>query len=442
MKTKPNSRDESTALPRLSPGKTVLYSLASMGLNMVSVTVSTWILYFYAPPPDSGRHLFLPAHWVGMILLAGSLWNALIDPFIGHWSDNFRSRFGRRRPFILAGTPVLVFSLLFIWTPPFRESLWGNGMFLLVVIFIHYGAFSLIGVPYDATLAEMALDSHSRLRLSYWKNVFGILGVLFAVIMAAPLFQSFGAFAMGAVIGIAALAVLSGSLPGIRESKEPKGDPLPLAEGMRLTLRNRPFLLFFCCTLCVYISYQMLLAVIPYLTTVVFARAEKDAMILQIFMVAALILGGPVWTLAHRRFSQSKLLQICLAGMSLSQCLFFFAGQGLNLSFILQSLVFIMPLGFFIGGFFIIAFALMGRVVDEDAVRSGRRREAAYYGSFSLAMGMGISVGSLILPLLFSLFGYTRQDPMGIRLAFPVMAAFTAAGWLLFNGFRLEEEPN
>lgn len=439
MKTKQDFQEAPSVFSRLSAGSTIMYSLTSMGLNMVSVTVSTWILYFYSPPPDSGRPVFLPAHWVGVILLAGSLWNALIDPFIGHWSDSIRSSFGRRRPFVLAGTPLLVVSLVLIWIPPFRDSLWGNGMFLLLVIFFHYGAFSLIGVPYDATLAEMAQDSHARLRLSYWKNVFGILGVLFAVVAAAPLFQSFGAFTMGVVVGIGALIALLGSLPGIVESKEPKGEPVPLGEGIRLTLRNRSFLFFFFCTVCVYISYQMLLAVIPYLATVVYARAEKDAMILQVLMVAALILGGPFWTLAHRRFSQKRLLSISLAGMSLSQCVFFFAGRGLKLPFIVQSLVFIVPLGVFVGGFFIIAFALMGQVVDEDTRRSGCRREAAYYGAFSLAMGMGISMGSLILPLLFSLFGYTRQDPMGIRLAFPVMAAFTAGGWILFRGFRGDE---
>ncbi len=106
----------------LSLGRSWLYSAASAGLNIMSITVSTWLLYFYAPPPDSGRVAYLPAALVGVLLTVGSLWDAAIDPFIGHWSDTLRSRWGRRRPFLVFAAPVTALFLILLWTPPGAAS--------------------------------------------------------------------------------------------------------------------------------------------------------------------------------------------------------------------------------------------------------------------------------------------------------------------------------
>src|SRR5512139_312262 len=64
----------------LSLRRILLYSSASAGLNIVSITVGTWILYFYAPPPDSGRVQYLPVTLVGVLLTVTTLWDAIIDP--------------------------------------------------------------------------------------------------------------------------------------------------------------------------------------------------------------------------------------------------------------------------------------------------------------------------------------------------------------------------
>jgi Na+/melibiose symporter-like transporter len=71
---------------KLSFGRIALYSMASAGLNILAVTIDTWLLYFYAPPPDSGRPQYLPLALIGVLLMFASIWDAAIDPFIGHWS--------------------------------------------------------------------------------------------------------------------------------------------------------------------------------------------------------------------------------------------------------------------------------------------------------------------------------------------------------------------
>ena len=75
-----------------------LYSSASAGLNILAITITTWLLYFYAPPPDSGRPTYMPAITIGILLLVATIWDAVIDPFIGHFSDTRAYPLGKAPP--------------------------------------------------------------------------------------------------------------------------------------------------------------------------------------------------------------------------------------------------------------------------------------------------------------------------------------------------------
>jgi GPH family glycoside/pentoside/hexuronide:cation symporter len=84
---------------------------------------------------------------------------------------------------------------------------------------------------------------------------------------------------------------------------------------------------------------------------------------------------------------------------------------------------------------------MMGNVVDYDEMLTGRRREAIYYGTFSFAIGLGSSVGAFVLPQLLNLFGYTRENPLGVRVAFLVMAVFVLIGYFIFQSYKLGDTP-
>jgi GPH family glycoside/pentoside/hexuronide:cation symporter len=432
--------EPTASAPRLTLGRTLLYSTASAGLNILSITVGTWLLYFYAPPPDSGRPQYLPVALVGVLLTLGSLWDAVIDPFIGHWSDTLKSRWGRRRPFLLFGAPVLALMTVLLWTPPGGSTLVSAAYFMIVTMGF-FTAFSLVGIPYDGTLPEMAPESQPRVALSYWKNVFGLAGVLVGSLVAAPLFESAGAVAMGMVIGVVGLATIWTSTLGLRESKRPHGDPLGALEGVRITLQNRQFLYVFVSTLFVHIAYQMVLANLPYFVTLVMLRSEGDVAIFQGVIILAMALTGPLWALWNKRLSQRTLLNISMIGLAISLALGYLVGDLPGIPMMAQGLVVLALAGVTLGGYFIVIYAMMGNVVDYDEMLTGRRREAIYYGTFSFALGLGVSVGSLVLPLVLDAFGYTKTNPLGVRLAFPVMALFMLIGYLVFQKYRLGDTP-
>ncbi|MBI4570826.1 MAG: MFS transporter, partial [Chloroflexi bacterium] len=140
----------------------LLYASGSVGANITFQTVAAWLIFFYAPPEDAGRATLVPIAFVGAILVASRVIEAVDDPFIGYWSDRTRSRWGRRLPFIVLGTPLLALTFFLLWTPPVdHESLW-NGLYLFALLEAFFLFNTLVGGPYDALLPEIATSSKDR----------------------------------------------------------------------------------------------------------------------------------------------------------------------------------------------------------------------------------------------------------------------------------------
>jgi GPH family glycoside/pentoside/hexuronide:cation symporter len=286
-------------------------------------------------------------------------------------------------------------------------------------------------------MPEMAPETHARLGLSYWKGFFGIVGVLIGSLVAAPLFMSIGPVAMGAVVGVVGVATIYITLFGLRETDRPVGEPMPALDGLKATFQNKQFLILFFSTLAVHIAYQMVLANFPYFVTLVLRQTEADVGIYQGVLIIFIALTGPIWTWLNRKYSQRSLLNASMLLMGIIFALGFLIGSSAFETIAIQAYIFVALVGAALGGYLILIYAMMGNVVDYDELLTHRRREAIYYGTFSFAIGLGTAVGTLILPLLLQNFGYTQANPLGVRLAFPVMAVFIFIGYFIFQKYRI-----
>jgi GPH family glycoside/pentoside/hexuronide:cation symporter len=426
---------------KLTMKRTLLYSSASAGLNIMAISVSTWLLYFYSPPPDSGRHIYLPITLVGLLMTITSLWDAVIDPFIGHFSDVTRSRWGRRRPYILFAAPITAILLIFVFTPPGGNSTALNAIYFFVVITLFYTAYSLVGIPYDGTMPEMAQNPKDLVKLSTWKSILGILGVMVGALVAAPLFSSMGPVAMAGIVAVVGLATIWLALLGIRETTRPIGEPMPVIAGLKATLANRQFLFMFFSVLIVHIAYAMVTAILPYFITTVLGRPEGDVGLFQGLLVLMMILSAPFWNWLARRYAHRKLLMISMVLMGLIIALNAFVGLIPGMDKQIQAYITVGLVGPVLGGYFILAYAMMGSVVDYDEMFTHARREAIYYGTFSLGAGIGPALAALVLPFILSQFGYTSANPFGVRVAWVVAGACSLLGALVFMGYKLGDTP-
>jgi GPH family glycoside/pentoside/hexuronide:cation symporter len=130
--------------------------------------------------------LGLSAFWLGVILIIPRLWDAISDPIIGHMSDNARTRWGRRRPFLLVGGMLVAFFFVTMWWIPKGE--WVREMFpteagfqafqlvyILVSLLLFFTACTIFEIPHGALGMEMTQDVHERTRLFSAKSFVGNL---------------------------------------------------------------------------------------------------------------------------------------------------------------------------------------------------------------------------------------------------------------------------
>jgi GPH family glycoside/pentoside/hexuronide:cation symporter len=197
----------------------------------------------------------------------------------------------------------------------------------------------------------------------------------------------------------------------------------------------------FISTLFVHVCYQMLLINFPYFVTLVLGKTEGDVGIFQGILILVMAVTGPVWMWLNKRRSQRWLLNASMVGLAVIVALGFLVGSIAAVPLDVQAYLLVVLIGATLGGYLIVIYALMGNVADYDEMLTGRRREAIYYGTFSFAIGLGGSLGSLVLPMLYNTFGYTRANPLGVRLAFLVMALFVFIGFVVFQKYRLGETP-
>lgn len=122
---------------------------------------------------------------LGIVLMILQAWNAFLDPVMGNISDNARTRWGRRRPFMVVGATLTALLSPWIWRPPTAWGETGMVIYLIGLGLIFYTCFSTWAMPYYSMQLELTPNYDERTRLNAWSAVFGkVTGLCGAWIMA------------------------------------------------------------------------------------------------------------------------------------------------------------------------------------------------------------------------------------------------------------------
>ncbi len=122
---------------------------------------------------------------LGIVLMILQAWNAVLDPIMGNISDNTRTRWGRRRPFMVVGSTLTALLAPWIWRPPTQWGETGMVIYLVLVGMVFYACFSCWAMPYYSMQLELTPNYDERTRLTAWSTVFGkITGMCGAWAMA------------------------------------------------------------------------------------------------------------------------------------------------------------------------------------------------------------------------------------------------------------------
>jgi len=376
---------------------------------------------------------------LGVIALAKSLgraFDALTDPLMGWISDRTRSRWGRRRPWLVVGAPGAALAFFAMFAPPEQFGPAAAG-FWLGTMYIVYSIFQTIyQIPLYGLGAELTLDYRERNSLFGWEQGFSVAGTLLASgipgLLAAQLGARRGYFWFSAVFGGLLVLLLWNLAWRVRERAEfATREPNPLVPGVRRVLRNRVFRLL----LSVYFIGALTGAIpgtlMPYFVTYVLRPEGNPLNWISLFLL--LYFGSafvclPLWVwLANRIGKKSAWLLSFISGGTGSLALFFVpqGATGLFAGILIWA-------GSSFGARLFLAPAIQADVIDYDELITGKRREAQYGGLWSIITKFAV-IPSLTIPLaVLATLGYepnveqSDEVKLAIRSIFALAPAGTA----------------
>jgi GPH family glycoside/pentoside/hexuronide:cation symporter len=454
----------SARLPRFNR---LVYASGSIAGNFISRTRDLWLIFFYAPPAGADIDERVPILAIGVVLTVSRVLEALDDPLIGWWSDRTTSRWGRRIPFVVLATPLWVAFFVILWMPPAASETAVNVAYLFAVLMAFHLFSTLSGGPFESLLPEIAPRNEDRVSIVAWQVFFGTVGALIALVGSGILIDvaSFQAMAVAAA-GLALVSRyvgLAGAWRHARRDVQP-ADINPW-EALKTTLRNDQFLYFLPTFVLFNMAISMMTAMLPFWTSAVLLEgfpteiatvesghvAEVQLLglefsaglgVLVSMLAAAAILvvfiSLPfVYRLALLRgkswvYSQAMLM----AGLYLP--LIAFMGFVPEVNRFSQALVFVALIGVPMSAVFTFPNAIQADIIDYDAVRTGMRREAVYYGAQATLEKIAFAAFPLLLAGLLTL-GSSAENPLGIRLVGPVAGLASLIGYLTFRGYRLPD---
>jgi GPH family glycoside/pentoside/hexuronide:cation symporter len=190
--------------------------------------------------------LGLAVAMAAIINIIYAIWDAVNDLLVGFFSDNTRTRWGRRRPWLLTGLPFYVGILVLVYAVP-KPFLQGNALFwyALVVFLLFEAARTIMSVNYAALFPELFQGLRERARASSYYGGLATLGELVGFTIPPFIYATFGFVPMA--IGFAGVAGIALFLGIIRNTEDPKAMHAPrlgLKDAFGEVLRDRPFLSF------------------------------------------------------------------------------------------------------------------------------------------------------------------------------------------------------
>src|SRR3984957_10720554 len=126
------------SVPPLTTVQLVTYSLGGLGMNLTNLVVSQWLYERYVVEGVLGSAVF------SLVLLAGRITDGVSDPFVAFWTDNARTRRGRRMPYLLFGTLPFAIVCLLLWTPPAGAALWIRTVYSILVVQLFFLGYALV----------------------------------------------------------------------------------------------------------------------------------------------------------------------------------------------------------------------------------------------------------------------------------------------------------
>ncbi len=402
----------------------LFYGVGDLGNAVVNSAVQFFLMKFY-----TDAALVLPA-LAGNALLIGKIWDAVNDPLFGWITDRTRSRFGKRRVFMIFGAIPLGIAIALLWfVPPADRIL--TFIWIAFTFILFDTLWTLTNVPYYALTSELTDDYDERSSLTTYRMAMAVPAYLVGAALTPAIvglfaIQRTGYAFIGILYGAIAATVLLIAAAGIRERKRAvtsKPEPSPF-KSLLVALRNRPFIWLCGTYFIINISFAFIKTLMAYFLEYQLLMKAETSLAMGLMLICVTI-SLPFWQWVSRKMDKGPAYALGMAVGAIAVALtFFLPHKSTGLIYLIAALA-----GFGFSAQWIFPWAMVADVADYDRAETGQQRSGMYYGVWGLATKISEALALAGVGWILTGFNYqpnieqTSHALLGIRLFFGLIPA-------------------
>jgi len=423
---------------RLSRSAKWVYGSGDLGFSLTNTILNVYFALFLTDVVGVAPAV------AAVAIFIGSTWDYLNDPIIGYISDRTRSRWGRRRPFLLFGAlPFAAAFILLWWRPPF-ESVPALAVYYSLAFAFYDTAATFVYMPYFALTPEMSDDYDERTSLTSIRMFFSILGSLIAFTLPLAVVDGFRAEHAGRVLLMGVIFGLLSALPlflvflGARERPEfmNKVHTAGWRASIKATSRNRPFVFGLVMFLFNGVTMSIIQVVLLYYVKyVVLRESQSDLIMATIFVVAMIAL--PLWEWISRRLNKRWAYISGIAFLAVVLLVLSALTPQTGMVFIIFLCVLA---GIGVSAMHVMPWAIIPDAIEYGEWQTGQRQEGMFYSLITLAQKVASSIAVPLALLVMQATGYVPNSAtqpasaiLGIRIVAGPIPAFMICMGILFT---------
>jgi glycoside/pentoside/hexuronide:cation symporter, GPH family len=394
------------------------FGACDAGGNLLFTVVGVLLLNFFTDVVG------ISAAWAGAIVAIGKVWDAITDPLVGYWSDRTRSRWGRRRPWILFGAFPLMVTFAALFFNPKIEHETGMVIWGIVTFCLLSTTFTVVNIPYSALTPELTSDYNERSSLNAYRFGFAVIGTMIGGVASHMIIGAFpdkniGFAVMGAAFGCIIMLTALITFYTVREPAEaPAPQVIGVVQSYINCLKNRPFVLIMLTFTAHMAAVTTIMGVAIYYFKYLHHNESLIQMAMGIMLTVALVFI-PLSVKLSTFMGKKKVYAIGMSTMAGAAMLMFLFGHQYGSNFSMAMMVLV---GVGLGFLYVMPWSIVPDAIDYHFLKTGHRTEGAFYGlwTFSVKLGQAIAMG--ITGLVFSWMQYVPNAEqsglalLGIRL--------------------------
>lgn len=430
--------------PKVTFGKKIGYSVGGATDTLAYDFVAAFLLFFLTDFAG------VSPVWAGSILTIGVLWDMITDPIIGNLSDRTKTRFGKKRTWLLIAIIPLFISYLLLFTKVESLTQTTANIYFLCMTLLFWLSYTCFSIPYYSMGASMTMDNEERTKIRMLAQIIQYIGVFFSTVaptMFVAFFKNVGFSDYSAwhytawiegLLCVGTLIVVFLSTKGIEidfdeVSEEPK-EKTNFFQDIIAVLKIKPYLLMILSSLMFRVGYCLFLTTMAYFFLYVVDLSE-----MRMSMCTMIISFGGIIVIAIlmkviEKFDKAKVYVILVIFSGLAMIVFNFV----DVHTMAMACIFC---SFYVIGssaYWSMNIPLMYDSIEIDEFQSGKRREGTMMSFYLFCQKGGYAIAASIIGNVLANVGYDETlgaaNPQSVLDAIQTMTCGAAGAFFVISG--------